>query len=132
MIPLQADCDMTNPEEHLLWALVALPGVESQAPMIVPPPLLRAWSAHLYRCGFRFDQRLQEIKYVPPAGQTHWMAGSGGRWVGIDEPLPAEDTAPSIDHLSLAEKQVLLDRLTVELAEPATPVTDHAEVHDGD
>lgn len=131
MIPLQPDCDMTMPEEHFLWALVALPGVESQAPMIVPPPLLRAWSAHLYRCGFRFDQRLQKIKYVPPAGQTHWMAGSGGRWVGIDEELPPEATAPSIEDLSLAEKQVLLDRLTAELSPIDEPEGDRAEVNDG-
>ena len=46
--------------------------------------------------------------------------GAAGRWVPIDEPLDAEQTAPDISHLTMAEKQVLLRRLETEI-HPETP-----------
>ena len=47
-------------------------------------------------------------------GQAHWLSGTGGRWVPIDEVLGAEDTTPDISHLSLAEKRELVKRLEAE------------------
>ena len=84
-IPLQHDLNMNDPEEMFLWMFNALPGMEEQG-----------------------------IKYVPPAGQAHWLSGTGGRWVPIDEVLGAEDTTPDISHLSLAEKRELVKRLEAE------------------
>lgn len=114
-IPLQSVQNMEDPEEHFLWALVGLPGPGSQAPLILPPEILKRWSAHFYKCGFRHHPDLQQIKYVPPSGDMNWITGATGRWVPIDEELPAAVTAPGIDHLSLDEKRVLLERLQSEV-----------------
>lgn len=113
-IPMQQDLNMNDPEEMFLWMFNGLPGMEEQAPMLVPPQVARKWSKRLYDAGARFHAEEQSIKYVPPAGQAHWLAGSGGRWVPIGEELPAEDTAPDISHLSLAEKRELVKRLEAE------------------
>ena len=113
-IPLQHDLNMNDPEEMFLWMFNALPGMEEQAPMLVPPQIARKWSQRLYDAGARFHAEEQGIKYVPPAGQAHWLSGTGGRWVPIDEELGAEDTTPDISHLSLAEKRELVKRLEAE------------------
>ena len=114
-IPVQSACDPDLPEEHVLWALVGLSGPAANAPLIVPPSVLRKWSEHLYRCGFRHDPDLQEIKYVPPQGPHDWITSAGGQWVDVAEDLPAELTAPDLAGLSMAEKRVLLDQLNAEL-----------------
>ncbi|MEY8577205.1 DUF2744 domain-containing protein [Corynebacteriaceae bacterium 6-324] len=131
-IPLQQDCDVLSPQEHALWALIGLPGPGKNAPMVLPPSVLRQWSEHLWECGFRHQPDLQEIKYVPPASQQSWMAGAAGRWVNKDMVLPAKVTAPDISGLSQDEKRVLLERLAAEVnqAPPEEP-TDTAEVSDG-
>lgn len=120
-IPLQSEMDPADPKEHALWALVGLPGPGAQAPLILPVEVMRQWSQHLYDAGFRHHPELQQIKYVPPIGDVSWISGSAGRWAPIDEELPPELTAPSVDHLSPEEKKVLLTRLRDELEKPAPP-----------
>lgn len=130
-IPLQQDLNMSDPEEMFLWMLVGMPGMEEQAPLMMPPQILRKVSKRLYDAGARWHPEEQTIKYVPPAGQEHWLAGSGGRWVPIDEKLPPEDTAPDISHLSLGEKRELVKKLHAEghlPAEALDPEQDVAEV----
>lgn len=130
-IPLQQDCNMEDPEEHFLWMLVGLPGPDEQAPMMVPPAWLRRWSKRLYDAGARFHPEEQLVKYVPPADNPHWMNGGGGKWVPVDEDLPPEVTAPSIEHLSVGEKLALVEKLKSEghISEPVQgPVQDEAGV----
>lgn len=119
-IPLQSNTNPADPEEHALWALVGLPGPGSHAPLILPGAIMRQWSAHLFKAGFRHHPELQEIKYVPPSGETNWISGNAGRWAPIDEELPPEITAPAVDHLSLDEKRILLEKLREEI-EPQVP-----------
>lgn len=122
-IPLQSGCDPDVPEEHVLWALVGLAGPSSHAPMILPIPVQRAWSKHLYECGFRHDPELQKIKYIPPAAGTNWVVGSAGKWVDIATPLTPEQTAPDISHLS-DEEQIALLRDLLTRFQPVQEVTD--------
>lgn len=82
-LPLQENADMTNPKEHVEWALVNMDS--SGAPLIMPRQVLQMWSEHLYRCGFRHDPTLQELFYAPPAGSSPLEAGCG-RWVKADTP----------------------------------------------
>lgn len=110
-IPLQVECDPEDPEEMALWALICLPGLESQAAMLMPPQTLRGWSRRLHELGFRHHPEHQELKYVPPQGGEHWLDSASGRWVPIDQPLPPEVTAPDTSHLSDAELRVLGARL---------------------
>lgn len=79
-LPLQATTNPDDPEEHLLWALVNL-GANAGAPLIVPEVVLRSWSKHLYRCGFRHHPELQEIEYVPPAPDASVLEAGAGQWV---------------------------------------------------
>ena len=127
-IPIQSACDPNLPEEHALWALVGLAGPAVNAPLVVPVSVLRKWSEHLYRCGFRHDSSLQEIKYIPPQGDTDWIMAAGGRWVSIDEQLPAEVTAPDLSHLTAAEKRVIFQRLAGELNPADTDISQEAVV----
>lgn len=113
-IPLQQDCDPENPEEAFLWMFSSLPGLEQQAPMLVPPQIARGWSKRMWDAGARFNAELQTIKYIPPSSQAHWMEGAGGTWVPIDQPLPPEVTAPVTDHLSVDEKRILAERFAAE------------------
>lgn len=110
-IPLQVDCDPDDPEEMALWALICLPGLESQAAMLMPPQTLQGWSRRLHELGFRHHPELQTLKYVPPQGGEHWLDSASGRWVPIDQALPPEVTAPDTSHLSDAELRVLGARL---------------------
>lgn len=110
-LPLQSNCDPNDPEEHVLWATVGLPGPGKNAPLTVPPQTQREWSKHLYDCGFRHHPELQKIKYVPPPDEVSWIQGFAGMWVPIDTPLPPEVTAPDISGLSAGEEQVLWEKL---------------------
>lgn len=110
-IPLQSACNPDDPEEHFLWATVGLAGPTSHAPLILPVAVGRKWSNHLHDCGFRHHPELQKIKYLPPPAGTNWVVGSAGRWVDINTPLTAEQTAPDISHLSDAEQLALLAQL---------------------
>ena len=51
-LPTQDKCDMGKPDEHFLWALLNI-GDSIGAPLLVPEPILREWSKHLYLAGFR-------------------------------------------------------------------------------
>lgn len=116
-LPLQSSCDPTDPSEHFLWALVGLAGPRN-APLILPPDIMRQWSKHLWECGFRHNPELQEIKFIPPVGvNVNWVQGVTGDWVDINTPLTPEQSAPDISHLSEGEKQVLLRRLQAEMGE---------------
>lgn len=133
-IPLQHECNLDDPEEMFLWMFTALPGVEDQAPLLVPPSWARKWSRRLYDAGARFHPDEQTIKYVPPAGDagTTFLNAGGGRWAPLDEELTPAETAPSIDHLSIAEKRELVKKLQEEglVSSGPTPeaVEDQAEV----
>ena len=50
-IPLQHDLNMNDPEEMFLWMFNALPGMEEQAPMLVPPQIARKWRSEERRVG---------------------------------------------------------------------------------
>lgn len=126
-IPLQVECDQDDPEEMALWALICLPGLESQAAMLMPPQTLRGWSRRLHDLGFRHHPEEQTLKYVPPQSGEHWLDSAAGRWVPIDQVLPAEVTAPDTSHLSDAELTVLGARLKEQGYVPADEEPEVAE-----
>ena len=84
-IPIQSDLDPQDPEEHVLWGLVNM-GEKIGAPLLLPEKIMRDFSRHLYRCGFRHHPECQEIWYKPPGeGDSIWH-GTGGHWIEGDEP----------------------------------------------
>lgn len=112
-IPIQINCDTDNPDEHAIWALVGLPGAGETAPLAVPEEILAKWSRHLWQCGFRWHEELQEIKFIPPDTGTGYMQAPLGKWVDISEP----DTGytPDLSELTTEQKQHLLEYLQKEL-----------------
>lgn len=90
-IPTQDNCDMANPGQHLLWALVNIGG-SIGAPLLMPRKVMEQWSQHLYRCGFRHHPELQEIYYQPPGEDSSIWQGVAGSWVEAAAPgqRPAE------------------------------------------
>lgn len=114
-LPKQEDMDMGNPEEHLLWALLSMDARQG-VPMLVPEPILRSWSKHLYRCGFRHHPELQEIYYKPPATDST-LGAIDGEWIEADTPgvNPLDgrsDLDAAIDELPAEVVEAIIDRHT--------------------
>lgn len=108
-IPLQQNMDMTDPEEHALWALVNIGG-DIGAPLLLPVEVMRHWSRHLYECGFRHHPDLQTRWYEPPTGEDSIWHGAGGKWVD-HEPDTSDPVGELVDKMSPAMKAELLARL---------------------
>lgn len=118
MIPLQDDMNMGDPEEHILWALVNIGG-DLDAPLLMPPVVLRRWARHLWECGFRHHPELQMRFYQPPPDGASVLAGGAGRWVAAEapgkrpQPPPDEAARGFVDALSPSQRAMLraeLDR----------------------
>lgn len=110
-IPLRENCDPNNPEEAFMWAFVGLPGPKNAA-LLVHPDTLRQWSKHLWDLGFRHYPEDQQIEYHPPtAGQDHWLAGGGGRWVPKGTPRSPQASAPDMSQLTAAERAAVVAQL---------------------
>lgn len=89
-LPTIERCDLTDPEESALWALIGLPDVNG-APVMVGFPHLRTISARIEACGFRYHPELATIKYRAPAVAPSTPFGDQGQWVPIDDPDPEPD-----------------------------------------
>lgn len=109
MIPSQDRADMSDPEEHLAWAMIAMPAF-GQA-LVTPPEVLRTWSTHLYKCGFRHDPECQEISWSRP-GPVDWTNPLGA-WIPTESMTtsPATQSPVNVDDLTDSEKAALLDAL---------------------
>lgn len=95
-LPTQDKANMASPEEHFVWALVGM-APEAGAPLILPLPIMRQWSRHLWDCGFRHDPELQTIHYMPPNPNATVMEMTAGKWV--DGPPPQGEEKDEIDAL---------------------------------
>ena len=104
-LPTQGRCDMSKPDEHFLWALLNI-GDSIGAPLLVPEPILREWSRHLYAAGFRHCDDKQVIWYeVPEDGVSVFDGAAGGRWV--DHPPAGNDFQGVVDSLSDEDRDAL-------------------------
>lgn len=103
-LPVRELCDLDDPEEMALWALIALPDVNG-AQVMVSFQHLRTISKQLHQLGFRLVAE-PEIKYRPPivAPLTPFDPDQGS-WVSVDEPDPERD--PLADTLSQMKPHVL-------------------------
>lgn len=115
MIPLQDNANMDDPVEHVLWALVN-PGGRVGAPVGMPMPVMRALAKQIYDAGFRHNEALQTIYYVPPnEGAT--ILNMGGRWVEATEPgvrpaeLERDAVGEAIAGMTEEQRMELIERL---------------------
>lgn len=116
--PTHENCDLDNPREMFLWAMVALPG-QNGAQLVMPLSYLMMISEHLHEVGAMltceacgFSKQAQKV-YVPPSGDDpHWLT-SPGRWVDPDK-APDRDGDPldqAIEALTGTQKAALFARL---------------------
>jgi hypothetical protein len=135
-IPLQADHDPTDPEEHFLWALRNMPTIAGIG-AVTHPGFLRAWSRHLWEAGFRHRDALaamadedgnihvsklpeQQIKFQPPFRGPDHTYNNAARWVKHDAPDPEPFVVPNISSMTSQEQYALayqLDKAGVRLPE---------------
>lgn len=108
--PTKDNCDLNDPKEMFLWALVGLPGMNG-GPLILPPEYLMMVSEHLYECGARLVAE-PEKKYQPPTGSEPNWATSPGRWVPADTPDPPRKPAKSAwDDLEWMQQAELVEAI---------------------
>lgn len=128
-IPSQAECDLSKPEEHFLWALRGLGWGDH--PVAIPRPILEKWSTHLVECGAVHvlalyaladeagkidikDLPKQKIKYVNYArGEDHEL-NIAGKWLPVDAVEPEPVRIPPASSLSPAEKAIMAAELKQE------------------
>ena len=128
-IPSQAECDLSKPEEHFLWALRGLGWGDH--PVAIPRPILEKWSKHLVECGAVHvlalyaladedgkidisDLPKQKIKYVNYArGEDHEL-NIAGKWLPVEAEEPEPVKVPPASSLSPAEKAILAAELKQE------------------
>jgi hypothetical protein len=126
MIPTQETADMSNPQEHLCWALRSMPAFAG-AGMVTHPGFLRAWSEHLYNVGFRHVDWLkgladengmihvsklpkQVLKFQEPMRGPRHTFNNAARWVGVNEPAPEPMHLPDIRELTIQENEAMLSQ----------------------
>lgn len=99
--PTIENCNLDDPDEMALWALVGLPGQDG-APLPMPNKALRMVSRRLYNAGFRHHEEHRTIKYRPPQAGDANILTNPGSWMGIDDPDP--DPAKLFGGLSREQK----------------------------
>jgi hypothetical protein len=126
VIPSQETADMDNPQEHLLWALRNMPAFAG-AGMVTHPGFLRAWSEHLWQCGFRHVDWLrgladengmihvsklpkQMVKFQEPIRGPRHGYNNAARWVPVDAVDPEPMYLPDIRELTIQENEAMLQQ----------------------
>jgi len=126
VIPSQEQADLTNPQEHFLWALRNMPAFAG-AGMVTHPGFLRQWSEHLWNCGFAHRDYLlgladedgnihvsklprQLVKFQQAARGPRHNFNNAARWVSSDTPEPTPINLPDIRQLTLQENQAMLEQ----------------------
>lgn len=124
MIPTQDTADMNNPQEHVCWALRSMPAFAG-AGMVTHPGFLRAWSEHLFNCGFRHVDWLadladengmihvsklpkQMLKFQEPVRGPRHGYNNAARWVTVGTPEPEPIHLPDIKQLTIQENEAML------------------------
>jgi len=122
----QDTADMNNPQEHVLWALRNMPAFAG-AGMVTHPGFLRAWSEHLWQCGFRHRDWLEQqadengmihvsklpkqaLKFQEPMRGPRHGYNNAARWVGVNEPDPEPIHLPDIRELTIQENEAMLSQ----------------------
>ncbi|AVR76611.1 hypothetical protein SEA_COOG_25 [Mycobacterium phage Coog] len=141
-IATQETTNWKDPEEHFLWALQNLPTIAGFG-AITNPLFLKAWSKHLWECGFahrdylvsladedgniNISQLPEQIKkfQLPFRGERH-AYNNASRWVTPDTPEPTKPVIQDVRKLALNEqeavKQMLIETGVVKEEKPQPPM----------
>lgn len=117
MIPVQqAKADMSDPEQHLGWALASIPPMDFNPEMpavVFPLPYIPWFSKFLWMCGFRHHPELQEI--VQQVDESAPLRNAGVQWVRREDadetPRPGVDLTALSDEEAAALLEALQERI---------------------
>lgn len=116
-LPTADNCDITDPEEAWLPALIAIPGIRG-APLPFPIEYLKVLSKRLYDFGGPPNPEMQSVWYHPPRSGDISPMFASGEWK--DHPPEA---VPDIDLTSLSKAmQDEIRRQALELEGAPAPV----------
>ncbi len=104
-ITTQAKCDMSKPEEHLLWGLAQIPMGNNMMP--VQPTTARAMSKHLHELGFRHHPKLQTKKLAHPKRGSQSNYNGLSQWVPMDAEEPTPMMLPDVQAMTTEEREWL-------------------------
>lgn len=105
----KANCDMSKPEEHFLWALMAIPMGNEMMPIL--ENTARTLSKHLWNTGFRHHPKLQTRKYQPPLRGQQTNLNALARWVPIDAEEPEPIRLPDVGTMTNEEREWMISEL---------------------
>ncbi|AVP71349.1 phage gene 29 protein family protein [Prescottella equi] len=99
-VPLQHECDGSDPRKAFVWALRDLPGPKGRsASLPFPTPMLELWSEHLWNLGFRHHHDEQTLQYQPGLeGGQHWL--NPGDWVPTESEVITPPEQPIVTQMS--------------------------------
>ncbi len=137
MIPTKENVDWKDPQQHFSWALKAMP-VFAGAGMVTHPGFLKAWSEHLFNCGFAHRDYLesladengkihvsklpkQVVKFQPAVRGPRHGYNNAARWVHVGTPDPEPMRIPAINDLTIQENEAMLQQYRDAGMIPAEP-----------
>lgn len=137
MLPEQKNVNWKDPQEHFAWAMRAMP-VFAGAGMVTHPGFIRAWSEHLWNCGFAHRDYLesladengmihvsklpkQTIRFDPAMRGPRHGYNNAARWVPVNAPYPEPVRLPDISQLTIQENEAMLDQYRSAGMIPAEP-----------
>jgi hypothetical protein len=105
----QADCDMSDPEQHFLWALSMIPVGGEMMP--IQHATARNMSKHLHDLGFRHHPKLQKSKLQTPVRGMQTHLNGLNRWVPMDAEDPEPLALPDVKAMTSEEREWVLQEL---------------------
>lgn len=149
MIPTFDTCNLDDPKEHVLPALVHLPSTGGAA-TVTHPLVLEDWSEHLTKAGYYNTDWLIEkyadergmirasdlprrtIKFIPPLSGPQSTINPGSKWVPITDPDPVRPSIPDLTRADPEQIQEALFQLSaLGIINEKAEIIDTAEVLNG-
>lgn len=123
-LPLLSECNLDDPEEHLLWSYADLQmGMASGNPLVTKPDVLKKWSKQQYQAGIRFVPECQEMEFVAPPGGVRAF-GPPGLWVPIEKAAEMKAANREAQAREFADLQRQLREAMPEFAEKVDAMSD--------
>lgn len=148
-IPTFENSDLDNPREHVLPALVHLPGTGGAA-TVTHPLTLEEWSEHLTKCGYyntewliekyadengmirASDLPVRTIKFIPPLQGPQSTINPGSKWIPRGDPEPARPDTPDLSRMTPEQLSLVLAQMKdIGLVTDKAETIDTAEVLNG-
>lgn len=132
------NCDLDDPAQHFVWALINVPGI-GKSGTAIPVTWAASISEHLVKLGFAWGPHLAKLadgngmihidqlpkqtkKFKRPVRGEQSTFNNAATWVDMDEPEPEPIRIPDVQQLTAAERAAMVAQLVangdIKLPEP--------------